>query len=127
MILSDNIEKLFTLFKEFKQSKEKGVMFLFWGNFLRMVKLCLTFIRATCTREGNRELHLAAFREMLFFFFAFTYFSYVRYGAYYLCTMRKLARTHPTVHRQLTHGMFGVQLSSKNLFAKIPEDQSIEE
>ena len=70
---------------------------------------------------------MASFREILPFFFALNHFNYARYGAYYFCTMKKLASTHPTVHRQLTQGQFGVQLSNKNPFAKIPEDQSIEE
>ena len=123
--LSGNFDKLFTLFKEFRWSKEKGLMFVFCGNFLRMVDLLLAFIMVT--REGNGELHLAGFREMLLFFFAFIYFSYARYGAYYFCTMRKLVSTCPTVHKQLEHGQFGVQLSNKNPYAKIPENQSIEE
>ena len=100
-------------------------MFVFWSNFLSMVELLLAFIRAT--REGNWELHLASFREILPFFFALNHFNYARYGAYYFCTIKELASTHPTVHRQLTQGQFGVQLSNKNPFAKIPEDQSIEE
>ena len=48
-------------------------MFLFWGNFLRMVELLLAFIKAD--REGNGQLHLAAFREMLPVFFIFNHFS----------------------------------------------------
>ena len=65
--------------------------------------------------------------EMLPFFFAFSHFSYVRYWPNYFCTMRKLVSTHLIVHMQLTHGQFGVQLSNKNPFVKILEDQPIEE
>ena len=58
--------------------------------------MLLAFTRAA--REGNGELHVAAFREMLPFFFTFTctHFNYVRYGVYYFSTMMKLASTHPT-------------------------------
>ena len=127
VLLSENFEKLFILFKEFRQSKENGSMFLFWGNFLRTIELLLAFIRVV--RNGNGEQHLAAlaFREMLPFLFAFIHFNYARYGANYSCTMTKLVSTQPTVHRQLTHGQFGVQLSNKNPFVKIPEDQYTEE
>ena len=41
--------------------------------------------------------------------------------------MRRVSNTHPLVHNQITQGMFGVQLSNSNPFAKIPEDQAIEE
>ena len=44
ILLSENFEKLLTLFKEFRQSKEKEPMFLFWGNFLSMVELLSAFI-----------------------------------------------------------------------------------
>ena len=125
VILSDNFKKIYRQFNVFRQSKERGPMFEFWNKFLRMVELLLAFIRAS--REGNWELHLSVFREMLPFFFILNHINYAKYGAYYLCTMRRLADTHPHVHNQLMDGHFSVQLSDKNPFAKIPEDQAIEE
>ena len=41
--------------------------------------------------------------------------------------MKQLHQTHPTIHRHLSNGHFGVQMLSVNRFGKTPEEQAIEE
>ena len=53
------------------------------------------FIRAT--REVNWDLHLAAFRDMLPWFFITDRVNYARYGSAYLLEMTALESTHPGI------------------------------
>ena len=121
---SNQVQGLFLLNLEFCEM-DRRPMFKLWVKFLKMKSLLLAFIRAR--REGNWPLHLACFRGMLPWFFAYDQTNYARYGAYYLSSMRVLESTHPQTHEQLMNGHFAVQLSSTSPFAKIPEDQTIEE
>lgn len=50
----------------------------FWNSYLDNVRLLLTFIRAT--READWDLHLAALRLMLRWFFAYDRVNYARYS-----------------------------------------------
>ena len=105
--------------------EDRDPLYKLWVGFMKMVQLLLMFIRAS--REGNWLLHLACFREMLPWFFAYDQINYSRYGAYYLSTMKVLESTHSIIHKHLISGHFAVQLSHNSSFAKIPEDQAIEE
>ena len=53
------------------------------------------FIRAT--RQVNWDLHLAAFRAMLPWFFICDRVNYARYGSAYLLEMTALENTHPGI------------------------------
>ena len=123
-LLSDATSDLIDLFQNFRK-RDQGPMFRFWNSFLEMVELMLVFIRAC--RVGNWELHLYCFRKMLTYFFAYDNINYARYGSYYYTSMMALESTHPQIHENLHAGHFGVQMSNINTFAKIPEDQTIEE
>ena len=124
LLNSSSMAKLSQLFQEFRAS-DRGPMFKLWTSFLQIVEIMLLFIRAC--REGDWELHLNCFRQMLPWFFAYDHTNYARYGAYYYCSMKVLGETHPQIHEQLLNGHFGVQMSNVNTFGKIPFDQAIEE
>ena len=66
-----------------------------WSTYIDMVQTLLLFIQAT--RESNWELHLAALRKMLPWYFAYDRPNYARYGTVYYVEMCALPYTHPTV------------------------------
>ena len=90
-----------------------------------MVEILLGLIRAS--REGDWVLHLASFREMIPWCFAYDRTNYARYLPYYYAQMTQLPTDHPRVHEEFMRGGFSVQLGSKNPFSRIPVDQTIEE
>ena len=121
---SQTMRKLYEHYSKFKESN-RGPMFKFWNGFLEMIQLLLSFIRSC--REGDLLLNLDCFREMLDYYDAYDMQNYLRYGAFYYCTMRRVKETHPQIYQQMMNGQFAVQLSDRNSFGKIPEDQTIEE
>ena len=62
--------------------------FQFLWQYMDMVSTLLSFIRAQ--REGNWQLHVATFREMLLYFFRYDHTHYARWGAIYLMEMHRL-------------------------------------
>ncbi len=123
-IESNTVARLLELRTEFRKL-DRGPMCSFWTGFLEMGELMLGFIRSC--REGDLKLNLACFTIMVYWFFNQDQTNYSRSGAFHLCTMRVLQQTFPLIYEKLTSGHFGVQLSKSSRFAKIPEDQSIEE
>lgn len=121
---SETVRKLNELLHLFRDT-DGGPMRKFWLNFLEMIELLLSFVRAS--RLGNWQLHLSCLRNMLPWFFAYDNTNYARYGTFYYCTMQMLEQTHPDLHEKLQSGHFSVQMSTSNTFGKIPEDQTIEE
>ncbi len=121
---SNSLARLHELRIEFRKL-DRGPMSSFWTGFLEMGELMLGFIRSS--REGDLKLNLACFTIMLYWYFNHDQPNYSRSGAFHLCTMRVLKQTFPLIYDKLMSGHFGVQLSKSSRFAKIPEDQSIEE
>ncbi len=58
------------------------------GVLIKPVFIMMSFIRAE--REGDWPLHLAAFRQMMPYFFAAGHVHYARYGSQYLRSMETL-------------------------------------
>ena len=76
----DNLHQaeVYSNFQDFvtKQCSERPIYSL-WNTYLTLVRLLLTFIRAT--RESNWDLHVLCLRRMLPWFFAFDRQNYARY------------------------------------------------
>jgi len=71
--------------------------------------ITMAYIRAE--REGDWLLHLAAFRQMIPYFFAASHFNYARYGSYYLRSMEKLPQhvlDHFLKSEHVTHHLRGL-------------------
>ena len=62
--------------------------FCIYMTFPQCVYHYHTYTRAK--REGDWLLHLAAFRQMIPYFFAAGHFNYARYGSYYLRSMENV-------------------------------------
>ena len=55
---------------------EAGATAQFWWHYMEMVSILLRFTRAQ--REGNWDLHLHAFKEMMPYFHAYNHNNYAR-------------------------------------------------
>ena len=55
LITMPDFLEVYNLFQEYSK-EDNGSMKAFWGTYIEMVSLMMTFIRAT--REGNWSLHL---------------------------------------------------------------------
>ena len=59
-----------------KQEAEQSSVYSFWNEYIAVVELLLTFIRAT--RESNWTLHLHTVRQMMPWYFAYDRTNYAR-------------------------------------------------
>jgi len=96
----------------------------FWGSYIQMVELLLSFIRAT--REGNWKLHLECIKCMLPWFFAYDRINYSRYLTIYFAEMLDLPSKHPSAYEALNSGEFAVQQTT-GTFCQTAVDQTIEQ
>ena len=90
---------------------------------MQMVSVLLQFIRAE--REGNWQLHLSSFTDMLPWFAAYNHNNYTRWGAVYLADMQLLKDTHPDVYLEFCKGNFSV-VRTLNKFNRVSTDQALE-
>ena len=90
---------------------------------MHLVFIVLTFTRAL--REGDWELYLSSFAEMLPWFAAFDHVNYTRWGIIHLADMKLLPETAPEVHRGFQRGDFVTKETCKT-FNQIPDDQALE-
>lgn len=79
----------------------------FWGSYIEMVGLLLSFIHATC--EGNWKLHLKCIKCMLPWLFAYDCINYCCYLTIYLAEMQNLPKKHCAANKSLNSGEFTVQ------------------
>lgn len=77
----------------------------------------MQFLRAS--REGNWELHLAALRSMVPWFFSYDRINYARYTPVYLLEMANIDETHPDVHEDMQNGGFVVQRQARYGFSQV--------
>ena len=90
---------------------------------MHMVSILLRFTRAI--REGDWELYLSSFSEMLPWFAAFDHVNYTRWGIVFLADMTRLPCTAPEVYQGFQHGDV-VTNQTKNAFNPIALDQALE-
>ena len=90
---------------------------------MNLVSIFLRFTRAL--REGDWELYLSSFAEMLPWFAAYDHVNYTRWGVVYLVEMRLLPQTAPEVYQGFLRGDFGTK-ETHHTFNQIPDDQALE-
>ena len=97
--------------------------FKFWNQYISMVQTLLNFIRAN--RDGNWQLHLESFAEMLPWMTIYDHTNYARWGPVYMTDMKNLHKTAPEVLKEFEMGNFVVKRSSHQ-FNQVPVDQATE-
>lgn len=110
-------------FEVFLEEHSQNSTFTFWKMYIDLVQILLNFVRAE--REGNWELHLEAFQQMLPLMAAYDHTNYTRWGIVYLADMKNLQQTAPAVYNEFTSGNFGVK-RTEGAFNQLPTDQALE-
>ena len=89
-----------------------------------MAQLLLQYMRAVKT--GNWELHKETSKQVNVWVFAYDRVNYKKSLTTYNAQMATLHKTHPETHAKLASGQFGAK-HSKKAFARVPEDQCLEQ
>ena len=105
---------------KFKQDDDHGPTFKLWYEYLEMVKVLLMFTRAQ--REGNWDLHICAFKQMLPYFHIYDHTNYAKWGIIYIAEMNRLP---DEVLEEFRKGNFVVKIS-KSKYNQVDPDQSQE-
>ena len=117
------IERQLDAFKT--KGREKSQTFAFWDNYMKMVSLLLSFIKAEHT--GNWQLHLSTTKAMSpYFFFAMDRKNYSRWLPVYLVDMQTLDAVHSTVKQEFLIGNHAVS-RSQNSFSQVWTDMALEQ
>ena len=91
------------------EGRESSFMFAFWNEYLEMVSLMRTFIRAE--RSGNWSLHLNAIAGMMPYFCSMDRMNYSRWLPVYIADMNSLPEAHTVVYEEFTNGNHAVSRS----------------
>ena len=87
----------------FKEQRSESKTAKLWFQHMETVELLCRFINAE--RSGNWQQHLQAIRDMLPYFAESGHLLYATSAYLYLQSMMKLPETHPSVYKQLQHGL----------------------
>lgn len=117
------MECLQDIITEFDEAYADNLTFQYWRKYMKLVFILLRFTRAL--REGDWQLYLSAFSEMLPHFVAFDHTNYTRWGSIFLADMMQLELVAPEVFEGFIAGDF-VTKETDNNFNQIPDDQAIE-
>ena len=117
------ISQVIELIKKFDEAHQDNPTFCYWRKYMNLVSILLRFTRAL--REGDWELYLSSFAEMLPWFAAYDHVNYTRWGVVYLAEMRLLPQTAPEVYLGFLRGDF-VTRETHHTFNQIPDDQALE-
>ena len=118
-----HVQELRDEFEVFLEEHSQNSTFTFWKMYIDLVQILLNFVRAE--REGNWELHLEAFQQMLPLMAAYDHTNYTRWGIVYLADMKNLQQTAPAVYNEFTSGNFGVK-RTEGAFNQLLTDQALE-
>ena len=129
--IAEPLEALITamtpLTEQFNSFKTKGrkssFMFAFWDEYLEMVSLMRTFIRAE--RPGDWSLHLNATAGMMPYFCSMDRMNYSRWLPVYIADMNSLPEMHPVVYEEFMNGNHAVS-RFKQAFAQVWTDMALE-
>lgn len=121
--LIDEVGKVTDIVKEFDATHQDDSTYQYWRQYMNLVSILLRFTRAI--REGNWELYLSSFSEMLPWFAAFDHVNYTRWGVVFLADMKLLPRTAPEVYQGFQSGDF-VTKETRSAFNQIADDQALE-
>lgn len=121
--LIDEVAEVTGIVKEFDATHQDDSTYRYWRQYMNLVSILLRFTRAI--REGNWELYLSSFSEMLPWFAAFDHVNYTRWGVVFLADMKLLPHTAPEVYQGFQRGDF-VTKETKSAFNQIADDQALE-
>jgi hypothetical protein len=93
----ENFTNIPEFFEEFDAWHKDDATFCFWRTYMRLVSILLRFTRAI--REGNWDLFLSSFSEMLPWFAAFAHVNHFRWGTVFLADMTILQQTAAEVYQ----------------------------
>ena len=122
-LLIAQVSQVTELIKKFDAAHRDNTTFCYWRKYMNLVSILLRFTRALC--EGDWELYLFSFAEMLPWFAAYDHVNYTRWGVVYLAEMRLLPQTASEVYQGFLHGDF-VTEETHHAFNQIPDDQALE-
>ncbi len=108
---------------EYIEEKSVFPTFRYWTQYIELVQMLLNFIRAE--REGNWQLHMSSFKQMLPWFAVYDHVNYTRWGLVYLADMSILPQTAARVFDEFENGNFVVKKTSKT-FNQLSVDQALE-
>ena len=111
------------LMTEYDKNQQDTPNFVLWRTYMKMVETLLNFIRAN--REGNWNLHIQSFSDMLPWMTVYDHTNYARWGTIYLAEMKSLETSQPIIHREFMNGNFVVR-RGKGRFNQVPIDQATE-
>ena len=107
-----------------EESEVKSKTFQFSNEYTKMVGTLLRYIRAE--RVSNWDLHLASVVEMISYKFAYDHTNYARWMSVYLCDMRLLPSSSPSVQMEFEAGSHSVNRSA-NSFNMVWTDMALEQ
>ena len=103
-----------------KQESDKSVNFSFWWKYMEMISILLMFTRAQ--RDGNWELYLLSFRQMIPFYFQYDHQNYARWSIIYLAQMIQIPEQ---IREEFMKGYFVVKCSELK-FTQVDPDHAQE-
>ena len=103
-----------------KQESDKSVNFSFWWKYMEMISILLMFTRAQ--RDGNWELYLLSFRQMIPFYFQYDHQNYARWSIIYLAQMIQIPEQ---IREEFMKGDFVVKCSELK-FTQVDPDHAQE-
>ena len=95
-----------------EESEMKSKTFQIFNEYTKMVGTLLRYIRAE--RVGNWDLHLASLVEMTPYMFAYDHTNYARWMSVYLCGLRLLPISAPSVQMEFEAGRHSVNRSANS-------------
>lgn len=121
---SEIIQKITEKLEEKKRALANNRTAVLWLEYMKMVDVLRTFIKAE--RMGNWNLHLQAVYEMLPYFAASGHNQYAKSAHIYLQQMQDLKNSHPSVYRCFQDGLHVIRRSDR-LWAGLSTDLAIEQ
>ena len=94
--------------------KCNNVMCLYWKNVLELQLSILVYI--TSIRESNFQLHLAALRSLMKWYFALDHFNYARWLSVNLFDLLQVKGQFPDIYNQFSVGQFTFQKTISEYF-----------
>ena len=95
------------LMNEDNNNQQDTPKFILWQTYMKMVERLLSFIQAN--REGNWNLHLQSFADMLPWMTVYDHTNYARWRTIYLAEMKSLETSQPIIHQEFMNGNFVVR------------------
>ena len=121
---SESIQTITEKLKQKKESLQESRTAKLWVEYMKMVDILRTFIKAE--RTGDWKLHLQAVYDMLPYFAASGHNLYTKSAYLYLQMMQDLENTHPDVHQKFMEGYHVIRRSDR-YWAGLSSDLIIEQ